>query len=153
MDILRARPEDARELTSIAFAVKGAWAYPCDPLRCWEDALTITPDYVRTHPTSVAVANERIVGFCALLLGTREALLDHLWILPAASGGGTGRALLEGAKKVARPADSAGLKVGGEPAAGGYPPAWAPWYGGASLPKWMGIASFSGTWRKNRRAN
>jgi hypothetical protein len=46
----------------------------------------VTSDYVSTHPTYIAVADETIVGFCALQIHSEEALLDHLWVLPTAMG-------------------------------------------------------------------
>jgi GNAT superfamily N-acetyltransferase len=115
MNIERANPEDAGRLTAIAFAAKGHWGYPASWLRRWEKVLTITPEYVRANPTYIAAVDGRIVGFCALVLRDGEARLDHLWVLPAEMGKGTGRALFGFAESLARSAGAACIRVESDP--------------------------------------
>lgn len=120
MKIVRARSEDAGTLTAVALASKRHWGYPESWLRRWEEALTVTPDYIGSHPTYAAVADQKIVGFCALRIDPEEALLDHLWVLPSAMGSGIGRALFVQAEKIAREAGTACLKIVGDPHAEGF---------------------------------
>ena len=120
MKIVRARPEDADALTNIALAAKRHWGYPEDWIRRWEEALTVTPLYVRAHPTYVAVTDEKIVGFCALRVQPEVVMLDHLWVLPAAMGTGVGRALFLQAEKIAREAGAICMKIVGDPHAEGF---------------------------------
>jgi GNAT superfamily N-acetyltransferase len=121
--IVRAVREDAVALTHIAVAAKGHWGYPQSWLRHWEEALTITPEYIERHPTYIATLGEAFVGFCALQFEPREpseALLDHLWVAPSWSRRGIGRALFAHAKNVARQRHAKRLKIVGDPHAEGF---------------------------------
>src|ERR1700677_3269822 len=115
MKVIKARPEYATELSSIARAAKGHWGYPESWLNRWSDVLTITPGYISSNPTICAIADGHIVGFCALILRHDEAQLDHLWVLPSAFGIGAGRALFEFAENVARTSHASILRVESDP--------------------------------------
>jgi hypothetical protein len=82
MKIVKARPEDAAELSSIARLAKGHWGYPESWLDRWSDVLTLAPGYISANPAYCVVSDGQIVGFCALILRESEAQLDHLWVLP-----------------------------------------------------------------------
>lgn len=115
MKIVRARAEDADALTKIAFAAKSHWGYPQSWIRHWQDVLTITPEYIVSHPTFVAIVDEKMVGFCALQIESREARLDHLWVMPSAMRTGVGRALFAHAEAVARANAALRIKIVGDP--------------------------------------
>lgn len=120
MRIVSACPEDADALSRIAVAAKRHWGYPENWIQRWRGALTLTPDYVATNPTFVAVvANER-AGFYALQIRGSDALLDHLWVLPAAMGKGLGRALFAHAERIARQAGATRMSIVGDPHAEGF---------------------------------
>lgn len=120
MKILSARGEDGGTLTDIAHVAKRHWGYPEGWIRAWAAALTVTPEYIGAHPMFVAVANEEIVGFCALILEPDGAQLDHLWVLPKAMGSGVGRALFVQAETAARAAGATCLRIVGDPHAEGF---------------------------------
>ena len=120
MQIVRARPEDAAALTTIAFAAKRHWGYPESWIRLWSEALTITPGYIGAHPTCVAVVDEKIVGFCAAQVDADEALVDHLWVSPAAMGRGIGRLLFLHMEQLLRDGGAVRLKVVADPNAEGF---------------------------------
>jgi GNAT superfamily N-acetyltransferase len=120
MRIATAQPADAETLTAIAFAAKRHWGYPESWIQHWREALTITADYIATHPTFVAIAEESIVGFSALEIDADAAWLDHLWVKPAAMGRGVGRALFARAEAVARARGLPRLKIVGDPHAEGF---------------------------------
>ncbi len=115
MRIVKARPEDAGDLSNVARAAKGHWGYPESWLRQWDDVLTLTPGYVRSHATYRAISGGRTVGLFALVLRDHEAILDHLWVLPSEMGKGSGRALFECAENLARTAGAAVMKVESDP--------------------------------------
>jgi GNAT superfamily N-acetyltransferase len=115
MEVVRALPEDAAELSSVAHAAKRHWGYPEGWLRLWDDALTLTPDYIRTNATFCIRSGGHIVGFFVLVLREGEAFLDHLWVLPSEMGKGAGRRLFESAEEVARSAGAATLRVESDP--------------------------------------
>ncbi|HEY1792547.1 MAG TPA: GNAT family N-acetyltransferase [Opitutaceae bacterium] len=120
MEIVEARPQDAQALTDIAFAAKSHWGYPAEWVRSWERVLTVTPDYVLSHPTFMAVDDGQIVGFCALQFQSGEAGLDHMWVLPRMIGGGVGRALFARAEDHARRSGSLLLKIVSDPNSEGF---------------------------------
>lgn len=115
MIVVRALAEHANALTTIAVAAKRHWQYPDSWIRRWEGVLTITPEYIRQHPTFVAVVDDELVGFCALQFETGDALLDHLWVLPSAMKRGIGRALFQYAEAIARASGAMRLKIVGDP--------------------------------------
>jgi GNAT superfamily N-acetyltransferase len=118
--IVRALPEDAAELSALARAAKAHWGYPETWLRSWGGVLTLTPAYIRAHPKFAAVSEGRIVGFFAAVMRGDDALLEHLWVLPAEMGKGVGRLLFESAEAHARTAGAARLKVECDPHAEGF---------------------------------
>ena len=115
MKIARACVEDAGALTEIAFAAKRHWDYPESWIRRWQGVLTISPEYVVSHPTFVAVLNDEIVGFCAIQVNSSESVLDHLWVLPPFMGRGVGRALFQHAEEAARASGAIRMKIIGDP--------------------------------------
>jgi GNAT superfamily N-acetyltransferase len=120
MRIIEAQPEDAAALTEIAFQAKRHWGYAESWMRRWQEALTVTADYIVEKPTFVAVDGGNRVGFCALQIKEAEALLDHLWVLPASMRRGAGRALFEHAEAVARARGAVRLTMVGDPHAEGF---------------------------------
>lgn len=120
MQILRAIPDHAATLTAIAFAAKRHWGYPGRWIECWRDALTITPEFIVSHHTYIAVVDRGIAGFYAL--GRVESGLDliHLWVLPDAMGGGIGRALFLHAVEQTRLLGYRALSIESDPNAEGF---------------------------------
>jgi predicted N-acetyltransferase YhbS len=115
MIVLRANAEHAAALTKIAFAAKRHWQYPENWIHRWREVLTITPDYIEQHPTFVAVVDDEFVGFCAAKIEAGEALLDHLWVLPAFMGRGIGRTLFRQAEEIARTSGAVRMRIVGDP--------------------------------------
>jgi len=117
MEIVRAAPEQAGDLTRIALAAKRHWRYPERWLEIWTPALTIAPDYLATNPTFAAVEAGEPVGFYALVPAPdrSRAQLDHLWILPGRIGRGLGRILFEHAAATARSLGATILDIEAEP--------------------------------------
>ena len=114
MQIVRARPEDAAELTEIAFAAKRHWGYPESWIQSWRDILTVTPALVATNPTFSATEDDRVVGFYSLTSEPRPDL-THLWVLPSAMGRGFGRTLFEHAVEQARALGLASFEIEADP--------------------------------------
>jgi len=117
MEIVRAAPELAGDLTRIALAAKRHWQYPERWIEIWTPALTIAPDYVATNPTFAAVEAGDPLGFYALVPAAdrSRAQLDHLWILPERIGNGLGRALFEHAVATARSLGAAVMDIEAPP--------------------------------------
>lgn len=115
LQIIRARPEDAPILTAIAFAAKRSWRYPAPWMEIWRAALTISPEFVTTHETWLAMTEDRAAGFYALVVRDGTLWLEHLWIEPACMGQGFGRALFEHAAGRARSLGFAALEIESDP--------------------------------------
>ncbi len=93
MKIRRASTEDHPELTRLAHEAKRQWGYPAHWIKHWEDALTITPEYIEANQVFVANEGDSILGFYALVLNQDRAELDHMWVSPDHMGTGVGKAL------------------------------------------------------------
>lgn len=120
MDIRRAKPADASELTEIAFAAKRHWGYPEAWIELWRTALTITPNYVRTHAVWAAMSMGRAIGFYALGIPGEAVELEHLWVRPEWMGQGVGRALFEHAATQALTMGALRLTIESDPNAEGF---------------------------------
>ena len=120
MEIVPARPEDADALTEIAFAAKRHWGYPEAWIESWRDILTMRPEFIRANVTYCAVENDRPVGFYLLAQERDGAHLDHLWILPEATGRGIGRVLFEHAVEQTRNLGFRAIQIEADPNAQGF---------------------------------
>jgi len=119
-----ANRDDAPRLTALARAAKAHWGYPAAWLEAWQDALTITPDYIETH--TVLVANTEsgarsVIGMCALEDHQDHWELAHLWVDPRAHGLGAGRALVRQVLAIAaRRRPGSVVRVESDPNAAGF---------------------------------
>ena len=115
IDVRKAEPGNALELTAIALAAKRHWGYPEAWIQRWLDTLTITPEYIAGNATFAARDGGAILGFSALREEAGEPWIDHLWVLPAAMGRGIGRRLFERCAQEARTAGATVLKIDADP--------------------------------------
>ena len=120
VQIRRARPDEARALTSIAFAAKRHWDYPEKWIQLWTTELTITPEFIAGNEVFVAMLDERIAGCCALVLTGELAELEHMWINPTHMGRGVGRALFEHTTRRAAQLGLTELELSADPNAEGF---------------------------------
>jgi maltose O-acetyltransferase len=104
--IVLAVPSDCIRLTTIAFAAKRHWNYPDEYYDIWRDELTITEDYIDKNFVFVAICDEEIIGFGAIVEVESSFLagevfveegywLDHLFIDPCFLYQGIGTKLLD----------------------------------------------------------
>jgi len=123
--IRRARPAEAAALTALALAAKAHWGYPASFMARCRPALTIDAAMIRERLFRVAEnAAGEILGFYGFEPEPDGIGLSHLFVRPAAIGGGIGRALWEDAVAEARRAvkDPTGrcLVIIGDPHAAGF---------------------------------
>lgn len=118
--IERAGPEQASQLTEIAHVAKRSWGYPESMMAAWTEALTVTPEFVSSHPVFIAVEGSQVLGFYGLVTEGEVSVLEHLWVRPESMGGGVGRALLEHAAQVARLGGASALEIDSDPHAEGF---------------------------------
>jgi GNAT superfamily N-acetyltransferase len=112
MLIRRAEPGDGDRLREVAFAAKAHWGYDHDLVRDWADALSLPGDEERW----VAEDGEKIVGWASLERSEDGvAVLDDLWVAPAAMGRGIGSALFAQVASAARARGARSLEWGADP--------------------------------------
>jgi N-acetylglutamate synthase-like GNAT family acetyltransferase len=93
-------PADTESLRELTFASKAHWGYDHDLVRGWADEL----DFESPEEQWVAEADGAVVAWAALTPPAHDAIavLDHLWVAPAAMGHGLGTRLFHVAADRAR---------------------------------------------------
>ncbi|MDO5114959.1 MAG: GNAT family N-acetyltransferase [Synergistaceae bacterium] len=101
--IRSAQPEEAEELTDIAWSSKAYWDYPVDVMNRFRGLLTIEQDFIEDNPTYLIEHEDtgEKVGFYALEKRDGRLWLRHLWILPDEIGSGLGGKLFLHACEIA----------------------------------------------------
>jgi len=119
-EIRRATPGDADDLSRIAFAAKCYWGYPERWIEQWQEALTVTPEFIRRNEVYAAHYEGRPVAFYAIVGRDREVELEHLWVSPEYIGTGVGRALFDHAMQRAASLGAEVLSIEADPNAEGF---------------------------------
>jgi N-acetylglutamate synthase-like GNAT family acetyltransferase len=109
---------DHERLRELTFDSKAHWGYEHDLVRSWTDGL----NFESAQERWVAEADGAIVAWAGLIPPSTEgnAVLDHLWVAPAAMGQGLGSRLFELAAERARELGAQRLEWGAEPNAVGF---------------------------------
>lgn len=95
MIIQKANSNDHELLTQITKKSKAFWGYSEDLLQVWNEALTITQEYINTHQVFTFKVDDNIVGYYSYILEEEENIkLDNLFLLPQFIGKGFGSFLL-----------------------------------------------------------
>ncbi len=116
MRIRKASTEDHPALTRLAHDAKRHWGYPEHWIKHWEQALTITPEYIASNQVFVAEDDDgRILGFYALVVSQALAELDHMWVSPEHMGTGVGKALFIHAMRGAKGQDISEVEILSDP--------------------------------------
>ncbi|MBC7909550.1 MAG: GNAT family N-acetyltransferase [Pyrinomonadaceae bacterium] len=103
LNIRSARELEASLLTELAIRSKGHWGYDAEFLEDCRVDLTITPEYIASHPIFVLEEQGKVVGFYSLeRQANNDVELMHLFVEPAGIGGGHGRRLWQHAVESAR---------------------------------------------------
>lgn len=120
IQIRRATPDEADELTELAHAAKRHWNYPESWIKQWKLDLTITRDFVTDNEVYVAMIGGEIVGCCALVLRQSLAEVEHMWIKPEVMKSGVGRALFAHVKHRAANLGAQAIELSADPNAEGF---------------------------------
>ncbi len=111
-----AAPHEAALLSALAMRSKAYWDYDPAFVAACRASLTLTPEYIATHPVYVIETQGRVVGFYALRdLGGGEADLDYLFVEPDAIGGGCGKRLWQHTVATARQLGFNRLRIEADP--------------------------------------
>ena len=97
-----AMPEEAHDLSSLAFRSKAYWGYDDAFMAACRNELTVSPEAICRNPTFVIEGDGQALGFYMLNpVENNNAELDYLFVEPDAIDHGYGGKLLEHAKGVA----------------------------------------------------
>lgn len=118
--IRRARPNEADRLREIAIAAKAHWGYELDQVRDWAAQGDFSAESLRTKEFYVAKEGGRVVAFASLIPQGGVAVLDDLWVEPAAMGAGLGTELFRFAAERAAELGARRLEWEAEPHAVGF---------------------------------
>jgi ribosomal protein S18 acetylase RimI-like enzyme len=120
LQIVRASPDQADELTRIALAAKAHWGYPQRWLDIWAPQLTFSPQYFEEHEGWVVILEKRPIGFYTLQEEDGNACIENLWVLPEFIGKGVGKALFLHAVERSRQHGYEILQLEADPNAAGF---------------------------------
>lgn len=120
VEIVKAQPEDAKELTRIALAAKQYWGYPENWMLHWQKILTVSPGCIAQNRVYKVVRGERIVGFYVLIRTAARLQLEHMFIQPEEIGKGIGRRLMEHAIRQAAGSEHSVMEIESDPNAEGF---------------------------------
>lgn len=95
-----AKPQEANELTALAFMSKAHWGYPPEWLEAWREDLTVTPEMIENSIAFVAELDDVIIGFwCRSARESLEPSPGMLFIHPEHIGKGIGKLLFKAIKE------------------------------------------------------
>jgi len=120
LQIVRASPGQADELTRIALASKAHWGYPERWLEIWKPQLTFSPKYFEENEGWAAIVNETPIGFYTLHEQDGNACIENLWVLPEFIGKGVGKKLFLHAAELSRQRGYKTLQLEADPNAVGF---------------------------------
>jgi ribosomal protein S18 acetylase RimI-like enzyme len=120
LQIERAKPEQADEMSRIAFTAKAHWGYPIHWMEIWKPQLTFSPQYFVENEGWVAVVDESPIGFYTVQEKDGNAWIENLWVLPEFIGKGVGKALFLHAVNLARHTGYKTLQLEADPNATGF---------------------------------
>jgi GNAT superfamily N-acetyltransferase len=120
LKIRKAVNQEAATLTQIAHDAKRHWGYPEHWIQHWHEDLTISSDFISNNQVYVAECESEIVGFYALVVGDRQAELEHMWVAPKHIGTGVGKELFIHAMQVAAGDNISEVEISADPNAEGF---------------------------------
>lgn len=93
--IKQAIPNDHIELSKLTKISKAYWGYSAEQILEWDEALTITPAYIKTNQVFKLCIDETIIGYYSYVEKSMKAVhLDNLFVLPSYIGKGFGQLLM-----------------------------------------------------------
>lgn len=120
ISIERASPEQAEQLSVIAFAAKAYWNYPERWMELWRPQLTFSPQSIEANESWVAHSDGKLLGFYTLRDKGGNAWIEDLWVLPEWIGKGIGKRLFSHAVELARQRGYQLLRLEADPNAAGF---------------------------------
>ena len=96
MNIEKANREDHEILTEITKKSKAFWGYSEEQMTQWNDALTITQEYIQTNFAYKLIQENKVIGYYSYFnTEIYTVKLDNLFVLPEYIGKGYGNYLMD----------------------------------------------------------
>lgn len=104
LNIRRAQPNEAEQLSELALRSKAHWNYDPAFLEACRKELTLTADLINAHSVYVVEEARQVAGFYVFRLCTESGggVLDFLYVEPKSIGMGYGKGLWDHAVTTAR---------------------------------------------------
>ena len=119
--IRRARPDEAAVLSELAMRSKAYWGYDPEFLAACRDDLTLSPDDIATAAVYLYDGTDAPSGFYRVVVEEGGvAVLDDLFVEPAAMGQGVGKRLWRHAVATARKLGCSEMVWQSDPQAEGF---------------------------------
>lgn len=96
MNIEKANSNDHEILTEITKKSKAFWGYSEEQMMQWNDALTITKEYIQTNFAYKQTKENQVIGYYSYFNSDAAIIkLDNLFVLPEYIGKGIGNQLMQ----------------------------------------------------------
>lgn len=96
MNIEKANSDDHEILTEITKKSKAFWGYSEEQMTQWNDALTITQEYIQTNFAYKLTKENHLIGYYSYFHSEAAIIkLDNLFVLPEYIGKGFGNQLMQ----------------------------------------------------------
>ena len=96
MNIEKANSNDHEILTEITKKSKAFWGYSEEQMMQWNDALTITQEYIQTNFAYKQTKENQVIGYYSYFNSDAAIIkLDNLFVLPEYIGKGIGNQLMQ----------------------------------------------------------
>lgn len=96
MKVEKANNNDHKMLSEITKLSKAFWGYSSEQMQLWDDALTITKEYIETNFIYKFVYENSVVGYYSYFnIDATIIKLDNLFLLPKYIGKGFGNYLMQ----------------------------------------------------------
>lgn len=116
-----ARPDEARQITTLAVRSKAHWGYSADQMKVFAAELTLTRDLVEARDTHVLESDGGVIGYYTLLPHSDASIeLEHLFVEPSQLRRGFGSRLFRHATERAASRGYTRLVIQSDPFAEGF---------------------------------
>ncbi len=120
LEIRPARQEEAEVITDLVMRSKAHWGYDDEFMELARPELTVTPEWLASVPTWVAVRDDQLVGMFGLGVEAEKADVEHFFVLPTAIGTGVGRQLWDRLVAEAERTTATHVMIDADPNAEGF---------------------------------
>ncbi|TKI07427.1 GNAT family N-acetyltransferase [Martelella alba] len=120
LQLRAARIDELDKLTELCLQSKAVYGYDDDFMRCCRETLTFHPADVESSSICVAECDRELLGAAQLFFSEGNAILQRLFVSPAKTRHGIGKALFGWSLQMAHRAGARRLLIDCDPQAAGF---------------------------------